>query len=58
MKLSILSLLIALFITVTATAQKEGLKYINRDDLKSYIDFFASDEMQGRETGTNTNVWV
>ncbi len=38
-----------------ADAQKEGLNSINKSDLKSYMTFFASDELEGRETGTRSN---
>jgi hypothetical protein len=38
-----------------ASAQKEGLASINVNDLKSYMEFFASDNMAGRETGTSEN---
>jgi hypothetical protein len=55
MKRILLFLLSILFFTGLTTAQKGGLKFINRTDLKSYIDFFASDELKGRETGTNEN---
>lgn len=37
------------------SAQKEGLKYISQQNLKSYMTYFASDELQGRETGTQAN---
>lgn len=36
-------------------AQKEGLASISKSDLKAHMTFFASDEMEGRETGTATN---
>ena len=50
------SLLIAmLVISNTSMAQKEGLVSINKNDLKAYMTFFASDELEGRETGTRTN---
>ena len=50
------SLLIAmLVISNTSMAQKEGLASINKNDLKAYMTFFASDELEGRETGTRTN---
>ncbi len=38
-----------------ASSQKEGLAAIGENDLKSYMTFFASDEMAGRETGTSEN---
>lgn len=44
-----------IIITITLNGQKEGLKYINKADLKAYMTFFASDEMKGRETGTIEN---
>ena len=36
-------------------AQKEGLAAIGKSDLRSYLEFFASDYMAGRETGTPEN---
>jgi hypothetical protein len=46
--------LISLF-TIAVSAQKEGLNYISKQNLISYMSFFASDELQGRETGTTSN---
>jgi hypothetical protein len=37
------------------SGQKKALRCINSNDLKGYIDFLASDELRGRETGTNEN---
>lgn len=34
-------------------AQREGLNYISRESLRAHMTFFASDEMQGRESGMN-----
>lgn len=48
-------LIIVSLLPVSASAQKEGLRAIKPDDLKSYMTFFASDEMKGRETGTDAN---
>jgi hypothetical protein len=42
-------------ISLSINAQKEGLVSINKSDLKAYMSFFASDELEGRETGTNGN---
>ncbi|HUW93722.1 MAG TPA: M20/M25/M40 family metallo-hydrolase, partial [Bacteroidales bacterium] len=42
-------------LSITARSQKEGLVSINKSDLKAYMTFFASDELEGRETGTNGN---
>lgn len=42
------------FFSVT-NAQKEGLAAIGQNDLKAYMEFFASDDMAGRETGTIEN---
>ena len=41
--------------SVTSGAQKKGIAAIDQNDLKSYMTFFASDEMAGRETGTTQN---
>ncbi|MCU0462764.1 MAG: M28 family peptidase, partial [Bacteroidales bacterium] len=38
-----------------AIAQKEGLAAIGQNDLKAYMEFFASDDMSGREIGTPEN---
>jgi hypothetical protein len=50
-------LLPVLFILVSPfiSAQKKGLEYINKNDLKAYMTFFASDNMKGRDTGTPEN---
>jgi len=46
-------LLFSLLTMVSAlNAQKEGLAAIGKSDLRSYMEFFASDYMGGRETGT------
>jgi hypothetical protein len=42
---------LSLFVVFTSVAQTEGLKYIDRNDLTSYMKFLASDELRGRETG-------
>jgi hypothetical protein len=41
--------------SLTIIAQNEGLRSINKNDLKAYMSFFASDEMKGREFGTEAN---
>jgi len=41
--------------SAVAIAQKEGLAAIGQNDLKAYMEFFASDDMAGRETGTPEN---
>ena len=55
MKRIIPVLLSFLLLSIAASAQKEGLKSINQDDLRAYMTFFASDELAGRETGTAGN---
>ena len=55
MKKSIIILLSLLTLASVANAQKEGLAAITKEDLKAYMDFFASDDMAGRETGTAGN---
>lgn len=55
MKKSLLLFTILLLISFAVLAQKEGLTTIRKNDLKAYMTFFASDEMQGRETGTRAN---
>ncbi|HVN57725.1 MAG TPA: M20/M25/M40 family metallo-hydrolase [Bacteroidales bacterium] len=55
MKRAIITLLAAVLAFPLLNAQKEGLKYINRNDLVSYMKFLASDEMKGRETGKEEN---
>ncbi len=44
-----------LFLSLVVSAQKEGLKSINKNDLKALMTFFASDELEGRETGSRGN---
>jgi len=44
-----------LLISASSMAQKEGLATINKSDLKAHMTFFASDEMEGRETGSHAN---
>jgi hypothetical protein len=44
-----------LFLSLLISAQKEGLKSINKSDLKALMTFFASDELEGRETGSRGN---
>jgi hypothetical protein len=41
--------------SITTLSQKRGVASINQNDLKSYMTFFASDEMAGRETGSEQN---
>jgi hypothetical protein len=50
-----LIILAALILSLPSAGQKAGLKTIHKIDLKAYMTFFASDEMQGRETGTPAN---
>ena len=44
-----------LILSTSLNGQKEGLETINKNDLKAYMTFFASDAMKGRETGTPEN---
>lgn len=55
MKKILTPILILLSFSFLLNAQKKGLASINQDDLRSYMTFFASDEMSGRETGTVSN---
>jgi hypothetical protein len=55
MKSFFFSILILFAFSLISVAQKKGLISINQNDLKSYMTFFASDEMAGRETGTVVN---
>jgi hypothetical protein len=55
MKNKVIILLLCLQIQTIASGQKEGLSSINKEDLKAYMEFFASDLLQGRETGTEAN---
>ncbi|HEX2970458.1 MAG TPA: M20/M25/M40 family metallo-hydrolase [Bacteroidales bacterium] len=52
-KFSLLNLL--LLLTFFVSAQKEGLRSISSESLKSYMTFMASDDMMGRETGNPGN---
>ena len=55
MKKTLLLITILMLLSFTLRAQKEGLATIRKNDLKAYMTFFASDELQGRETGTLAN---
>ena len=55
MKNKVVILLVCLPLQTIAFGQKEGLSSINQEDFKSHMEFFASDLLQGRETGTETN---
>jgi hypothetical protein len=52
MKLKIFTGTLALFIVITAVAQKNALESITESDLKAHLEFIASDYMQGRDFGT------
>ena len=54
-KKSLLTLIAVLFILTTSKAQNDGMKYIDRNDLMSYMKFLASDDLKGRETGREEN---
>ncbi|TFH38810.1 MAG: M20/M25/M40 family metallo-hydrolase, partial [Bacteroidia bacterium] len=45
-----------LLLSPAVKAQKEGLNAIDTIDLKAYMTFFASDELEGREMGTEANL--
>jgi hypothetical protein len=53
-KLNLIILLLCL-LPFASFAQKKSLASIDQKDLKSYMMFFSSDELQGRETGTRSN---
>ena len=55
MKKAFLIIFSFLSIFSVVSAQKEGLASIGQNDLKAYMEFFASDDMAGRETGTIEN---
>ncbi len=55
MKKLLFVLLMVLFQLSASVAQKDGLKQINKNDIRSYMDFLASDEMKGRETSRPEN---
>jgi len=46
----ILTIVCILFSSVTLTAQKKGMTYIDREDLYRHLSFIAADEMAGRNT--------
>jgi Zn-dependent M28 family amino/carboxypeptidase len=52
-----LTFLLMVFIVnlTTVFAQKDGLKAIRQREIRSYMEFLASDEMRGRETGSPEN---
>jgi len=43
--------LIAILVSSSLYSQKRGLESVNSHDLKMHLQFLASDELQGRETG-------
>lgn len=45
------AILFAILISSSLYSQKRGLESINRHDLKIHLQFLASDELKGRETG-------
>ena len=45
------AILFAILVSSTLFSQKRGLESINGHDLKMHLEFLASDELQGRETG-------
>ena len=55
MKKLLTVILALLVLSIAVDAQKEGLSSINQNDLKAYMTFFASDELKGREMGTEAN---
>lgn len=55
MRISCFITLAFLVFSISLNGQKEGLETINKNDLKAYMTFFASDGMKGRETGTPEN---
>jgi len=55
MKKTFLTIFSFLTLLSVSSAQKEGLDKIGQNDLKAYMEFFASDNMAGRETGTLEN---
>lgn len=55
MKKTILSLGMIIMLVPFVIAQKEALTAIDQNDMKAYMEFFASDDMAGRETGTPQN---
>lgn len=55
MKNTILILLVCLLLQTTAFGQDEGLSSIKKEDMKAHMEFLASDQLQGREMGTEMN---
>jgi len=45
----------AMTLSSASFGQKEALESIQKNDLRGYMTFFSSDELQGRETGTPAN---
>jgi len=48
----ILPFLLISILAVPLQAQKKGLESINQSDLKKHMQFLASDELEGRDTGS------
>lgn len=44
-----------IFMILNSSGQAEALRYIDQEDLRTYMNFLAGDELQGRETGTQAN---
>lgn len=55
MKKAFLIILTLILININSSAQKEGLASIKKENLKSHMEFFASDELKGREFSTDAN---
>jgi hypothetical protein len=55
MKKLLLIIIIVLFYQTLASAQKEGLASIKKENLKAHMEFFSSDQLKGREMGTDAN---
>ena len=44
-------LIVITLLVLPVQAQKTGMQSINRHDLKMHMQFLASDELEGRDTG-------
>lgn len=55
MKRYLILMSVFLLAQLFAYSQKEGLSAISRESLKSYMEFFSSDQLRGREMGSVAN---
>ncbi len=55
MKRKLLACSLVFLTLIKISAQRSELRFIDKHDMRTHMAFMASDELQGRETGTNGN---